>query len=99
MTVKRLAPIAALILSLLVSAPGEAQPPGKTVRIGLLDYGATNPSSDARWTALRGRMRELGYVEGQNVVFEARWANGHADRLSGLAAELVESHVDVIVTE
>ena len=68
------------------------------MRIGLLDFGASNPSSEARWKALRERLRELGYVEGQNVVFEPRWGNGQVDRLPGLAAELVTLKVDIMVT-
>ncbi|HET8532181.1 MAG TPA: ABC transporter substrate-binding protein [Methylomirabilota bacterium] len=83
---------------LLLSASGEARPPDKTARIGLLDYGAPSPSSDARWNAFRVRLRELGYVEGRNVAFEVRWASGRVDRLSGLAEELIESKVDVVVT-
>src|SRR5512147_218138 len=98
MAVKWLARVGVLILSLLLSASGEARPPDKTARIGLLDYGAPNPSSDARWNAFRVRLRELGYVEGRNVAFEVRCASGRVDRLSGLAEELIESKVDVVVT-
>jgi ABC-type uncharacterized transport system substrate-binding protein len=43
-------------------------------------------------------MRELGYAEGQNVILEPRWADGHHDRLPSLVAELVDLRVDVIVT-
>ena len=95
----RLARLGILILAMLVlpTALG-AQPQGKVVRIGLLDFGASNPSSDARWKALRERLRELGYVEGQNVVFESRWGNAQVDRLPGLATELVNLKVDIVVT-
>jgi putative ABC transport system substrate-binding protein len=85
----------------LLAAPltAQAQPQqGKVVRIGLLDYAASEPASVARWKALRERLRELGYVEGQNVVFEPRWANGQVGRLPGLAAELVNAKVEIIVT-
>ena len=74
-----------------------SQPTGKMRRIGLLDY-ASDPASNSRWTALRDRLRELGYVEGQNVVFESRWSDGQKDRLPGLARELVNAKVDIIVT-
>jgi len=47
---------------------------------------------------LRQRLRELGYLEGQNIAFESRFAEGKTDRLPGLAAELVALKVDVIVT-
>jgi putative ABC transport system substrate-binding protein len=50
------------------------------------------------WDAFRERLRELGYVEGQTVTLETRWADGQVDRLPGLAAELVRLKVDVIVT-
>jgi len=84
----------------LLTAPfaTEAQQARKVWRIGLLDYGASNPSSEARWKALRERLRELGYVEGQNVVFEPRWGDGQAARLPSLAAELVKVNVDILVT-
>ena len=66
MTTLHLARVVTLILTLLVlpTALG-AQSPGKVVRIGLLDFGASNPSSEARWKPLRDRLRELGYVEGR----------------------------------
>jgi putative ABC transport system substrate-binding protein len=51
-----------------------------------------------RHGAFREGLRELGYVEGQNIVIESRWAEGNYDRLPGLAAELVSLKVDVIVT-
>ena len=57
----------------------------KVWRIGLLDY-ASDPASSSRWKALRDRLRELGYVEGQNVLFESRWGGGRS-RLPDLAAE------------
>jgi putative ABC transport system substrate-binding protein len=47
---------------------------------------------------LSAALPELGYVEGQNLVIERRWANGNVDRLPGLARELVQLKVDVIVT-
>jgi putative ABC transport system substrate-binding protein len=98
MTVKSLARMGAVIVPLLLPAAVEAQAPARTARIGLLDYGAPSPPGEARWNALRERLRELGYAEGRNVAFGIRWANGRADRLSGLATEMVERKVDVIVT-
>jgi putative ABC transport system substrate-binding protein len=76
----------------------EAQQAGKLVRIGLLGYAGSDPASAARWRAFRERLRELGYVEGQNVVFEARWAAGNSDRLPALAAQLIAAKVDLLVT-
>ena len=94
-----LARIGLLILAiLLLPIAIEAQPQGKVVRIGLLDFGSSDSSTEARWKALRDRLRELGYVEGQNVTFEQRWGQGQPERLPALAAELVSLKVDVIVT-
>lgn len=81
----------------LLSAPLaiDAQSPGKQYRIGYLETGAVRPLP---WEAFRERLRELGYVEGQTVAFEVRWADGQLDRLPQLAAELVRLKVDVVVT-
>lgn len=65
--------------------------------IGLLDHGSANARQHL-WGAFRQRLRELGYVEGRNVTFEGRWAEGQAERLPALAADLVARNVDVIVT-
>lgn len=83
-------PLSALIGPL--SASG--QEPPKVYRVGMLGYHAF---SQERQNAFRGGMRALGYVEGQNLVLEARIAGGRADRLPQLAAELVRLKVDVIV--
>jgi ABC-type uncharacterized transport system substrate-binding protein len=76
----------------------QAQQAGKMLRIGLLDLAASDPAGAARWKAFRERLRELGYVEGQNVVFEARWGDGQVGRLQSLAAELIGTKVDILVT-
>ncbi len=76
----------------------EAQQAGKVYRIGLLDFSAPDPARQAWWTAFRQQMRDLGYVEGQNVSFEPRWAQGDLERVPKLAAELVGLKVDIIVT-
>ena len=71
--------------------------PGKVVRIGFL--GPTSAASNAgRMEALRAGLRDLGYLEGKNLVIESRWAEGKFDRLPELAAELVRLNVDVILT-
>jgi putative tryptophan/tyrosine transport system substrate-binding protein len=86
-------------LSAVLAAPlsTQAQTSGRVWRIGLLDY-AADPASGSRWKALRDRLRELGYVESQNVLFESRWSDGQKSRLPGVAAELVNAKVDIIVT-
>jgi putative ABC transport system substrate-binding protein len=77
--------------------PAHAQQPTKIPRIGYLSGGF--PSAGApRTDAFRLGLRELGYVEGKNIVIEYRHAEGKLDRLSALAAELVRLKVDVIVT-
>ena len=80
----------------LFAAPlgAEAQPATNTYRIGLL-AGGSPPSHRAPLTEA---LRELGYVEGQNLLIESRHAEGRFERLPSLAAELVRLKVDVIVT-
>jgi putative ABC transport system substrate-binding protein len=74
-----------------------AQPAGKVARVGFL--GAASASGFARrLDRFRLGLRELGYVEGTNIIIEYRWADDSYDRLPELAAELVRSNVDVIVT-
>jgi putative tryptophan/tyrosine transport system substrate-binding protein len=99
MTVIRAALAAALAVALF-AAPlaAEAQPPGKVPRIGLLDYSTPDHARLSWWDGFLRRMGELGYVEGQTVAFERRWARGEIKRLSGLTAELVALNVDIIVT-
>jgi putative ABC transport system substrate-binding protein len=71
-----------------------AQQASKIPRIGLLSPGDPN-SPQVNW--VRDALKELGYIEGQNIVIEYRWARGRFDRLPELAAELVRLKVDVIV--
>ena len=76
--------------------PAEAQQPAKTPRIGYLSSGdrkSPNPE------AFRQGLRELGYVDEQNIVIEYQWADGRSDRLPALAAELVRRKVDLIFTQ
>ena len=75
----------------------EAQQPKNVPRIGFLS--AVSPSTiSARLDAFRQGLRELGYVQGKNIVIEWRSAEGKSDRLSGLAAELVRLKVDLVVS-
>ena len=90
----------------LLAAPLTAgtQQIGKAPRIGFLSPGS--PSDAGRspsnlavlFAAFREGLRELGYVEGQNIEIESRWAEGNYDRLPGLAADLVRLKVAVILT-
>jgi putative tryptophan/tyrosine transport system substrate-binding protein len=91
-------PICLLATFLLTTVSlAEAQQSKKIPRIGFLSAVPLS-SMSARVEALRQGLRELGYVEGQNVVIEYRYAEGKLDRLSELAAELVRLKVDVIVS-
>ena len=71
-----------------------AQPPGKVARLGFLKFGSASAFA-GRVEVLRAGLRDLGYVESQNLVIEFRWAET-VDQLSELAAELVRMHVDII---
>ncbi len=74
------------------------QPAAKVYRIGLLGGSPPNsPGGRLAWEGFFQGMRELGYVEGQNILVEGRWYGERTDRLPALAAELVRLNVDVIV--
>ena len=75
---------------------GRAQQPAKLPTVGALVLGSTDP--EQFWRDFRQGLRDLGYVEGQNIRFEFRSAQGQANRVPELAAELVRLKVDVIVT-
>jgi putative ABC transport system substrate-binding protein len=76
--------------------PAQSQQPKKVFRIGYLSN--TDPASESdRSGAIRLALRERGYVEGQNIAIDYRYAEGKADRASGLAAEFVRLKVDIIV--
>jgi len=88
--------IAVLFLTLaLLVAPltGIAQEPGKIARIGVLGPSSRDPLVEA----FKQGLRELGYVEGQNIRIEYRSTEGRSERLPGLAADLVSLKVEVIV--
>jgi putative ABC transport system substrate-binding protein len=97
MTLRRRLVIALGATSLAGAWPVLAQT--RKLRIGFL--GGTTPDASVQRNALdpfRRALRELGYVEGENLEIHFRWAEGQPDRLSGLAAELVRLEPDVIVT-
>jgi len=86
-----------VVVLLAVAGNAEAQQPGKVPRIGFL-AAATTSAVAARIEVFRHGLRELGYIEGKNVVVESPSAEGKPDRLPALAAELVRLKVDVIVS-
>ena len=100
MTRRPLGLLIPLALSLLaVALPCAAQPQGKLWRIGFLSPTPPPPNraSILILEAFRQGMRELGYVEGHNIVMEYRWGEGTLNRLPDQVAELVQRKVDVIV--
>jgi putative ABC transport system substrate-binding protein len=91
--------IVTLTLSLLVAPlAAEAQQPAKVPRVGWLSDGMRAGATSYLHEAFLAGLRDLGYVEGQNLVMERRNAEGQLDRLPELAAQLVERKMDVIVT-
>jgi ABC-type uncharacterized transport system substrate-binding protein len=86
--------LGAMLFALCFSA--EAQQPKKVPRIGYLSSG-NSASESARAEGIRLALRELGYIEGQNIAIEYRYAEGKPEREPGLAAELVRLKVDIIV--
>jgi putative ABC transport system substrate-binding protein len=90
----------AILLGALLFAlgfPAEGQQAAKVSRIGVLISGSPSGTSN-RVEAFRQRLRELGYIEGQSIALEIRWAEGKHDRLHDLANELVRLKSDCIVT-
>jgi ABC-type uncharacterized transport system substrate-binding protein len=92
---ERRAALAAVLLVAL--APNVRAQPRSVYRMGILEA-VPETQNAANMAALRQGLRELGYVEGQNLVIEYRSADGHAELFPRLAAELVRLRVDLIVT-
>jgi putative ABC transport system substrate-binding protein len=86
--------LCAMLLALCSSAG--AQQPKKVPRIGYLSN-SDRARESTRSEAIRLALRERGYIEGQNIVIEYRYAEGKQDRYPELAAELVRLKVDIIV--
>ncbi len=90
----------AILVCALLLAPSfsaEAQQAKKIFRIGLLTWTAAPPPSST--TPFEQGLRQLGYVEGQNIAIERRYANGQLDRLPKLASDLARLPLDVILTQ
>ena len=87
-----------LFVAALLAVVGiaEAQQPKKIPRIGFLITGNAAENSP-RFKGIRLALRERGYIEGQTIAIEYRYAEGNLDRLPGLATELVRLKVDIIV--
>ena len=94
---RKITAITLCVMLLAFCFSSQAQQPTKIPRIGYLT-GATPDGQSARIEAFRQGLRELGYIEGKNIVSEYRYAELKPDRVPALAAELVRLKVDVIVT-
>jgi ABC-type uncharacterized transport system substrate-binding protein len=86
-----------LAVGLALAPLAGAQPSGRTPRLGYLDLRGRNMER-ADMRGLRDGLRELGYVEGQTIMIEYRFAEGQADRLPGILDELLRSKVDILLT-
>src|SRR5215475_12505839 len=93
---KAAVPILVAVILLTVAVVTEAQQPKKVPRIGYLS--SSDPAADSsRSEAIRLALHERGYIEGQNIATDYRYAEGKRDRLPELAAELVRLKVDIIL--
>ena len=81
---------------LAVPLPAEAQQAGKVYRIGYMSV-VSRQSAEPLMVIFLRALRDLGWIEGQNLLVEWRWADGKVERLSGFAAELAKLNVDLIV--
>lgn len=91
--------IAAVVITcglLAAPLPADAQPAGKLWRIGFVEAGSA-PVNRHFLNAFRQGMRELGYIDGRDIVIEDRWADGRNERFPNLLAELIQRKVDVLV--
>jgi putative tryptophan/tyrosine transport system substrate-binding protein len=70
----------------------------KVYRIGILGESASDPSEARLWQTFRQGLRDLGWIEGRNILIESRWNEGDSARLPELVADLVRLRVDLIVT-
>jgi putative ABC transport system substrate-binding protein len=95
---RKLVGIVALVVAFaMAGAVAQAQQSAQVPRIGFLASGSSS-SFSSQTEAFRQGLRQLGYVEGQNIVIEYRYAEGKTDRFADLATELIRFKVDVIVT-
>src|SRR5713226_7815614 len=96
--ISRIATTMAMAFVLLAVPAAEGQQAGKMYRVGILGEKASDPSEARLWQAFRLGLRELGWIEGKNILFEDRWGEGNHARIPELAADLVRLRVDLIVT-
>lgn len=92
-----LIPAAVALTFFVALLAAQGQQVGRVPRIGMLFLGSSS-TNGVRAELVREELRKLGYVEGQTIAFEIRFANGRLDRIRGLATELVGARVDLILT-
>jgi putative tryptophan/tyrosine transport system substrate-binding protein len=85
------------VIFVSASTAAEAQQAGRVYRLGILRATTPPPTGQGTEPTLRNALRELGYVEGQNLTVEGRYADGKLERLPVLARELVQLRVDIII--
>ena len=85
-----------IVFVLVVAGAAQAQQPSKIPRLGYLSYGSVEIDRSLV-AALRQGLRELGYLEGKNIIIEQRYAKGQSDKLPELIAEFLRIQVDVLV--
>src|SRR5262250_1312793 len=95
---RRIGLVVVLALSLLAPLVLQAEQAGRVWRIGWLGDGTRSAREGNTLTPLRDGLRELGYIEGKNLIIDARWSDGSEEQLRRDAADLVRLRVDVIVT-
>jgi putative ABC transport system substrate-binding protein len=94
----KLGSFALSVMLITLGFPAKAQQPKKVFRIGYLS--SAGPAFEsARSESIRLALRELGYIEGQNIAIEYRYAEGKRDWFPELAAELVRLKVDIILLQ
>ena len=86
-----------LTVFLLTVSFAEAQQPAKIPRIGFVSGAGDSQTPGFQVNAFRQGLRNLGYIEGKNILVEYRYAEGNQDRIPGLVAELVQLKVEVLV--
>ena len=95
---KQILPLTLCAMLFALCSSAQAQQPAKIPRLGVLTGGSASSDSTRIQAFLQG-LRELGWVEGQNIVIEYRHAEGKLDRFKKLAAELMTSRVDIIIAQ
>jgi putative tryptophan/tyrosine transport system substrate-binding protein len=94
---KKVICLALTAILLALNFPAKAQQRGKVPRIGYLSGRGDSSTSDPLVEAFRQGLRDLGYIEGKNILVEYRYAEGKVDRIPSLVAELVQLKVDALV--